>query len=1648
MNINGNDLPGVNFITDVVKLKKQIQVRLNYGCGETETILLSPRLSAPAVSSSVEGIPPTCYGGQDGSFTLTFDRNLYAGETLELGARKRNDTTKIINVQVVITNNKFTLPKRLPAGTYDIVLIGKYPDASYATYTGQPNDTLRRTVTIPERSVVTFGLTKTKDVNCYGGSDGTMSITASGGVGPYRAEYLLNGTPTTTPTFTGTYLVSGLPKGTYLVKVKDSNGCYAVNTTTMEVIERIVTITEPTIRVAVQTLEAPKNLTGYNTGNGEIKLIASGGTAGYTYNWSKAGQALSPNPAATGTNLSAGAYFITVQDSKYSQTSPATDINRRGCMDTITVSLTQPDLLVVNIAEKLPISCNGQSDGRLVARAIGGVKGSGYTYAWTKLVGSTWTPQPGTDSLLSNLPIGKYKVTVKDVNNNTAVSSEFTLGQPAVLTISGFNQKQPDCNGNANAWAEPLIVGGTQPYSYLWYEPGMPTSHRLTGLTAGTYTVAVTDARGCGTSNGDVEIGEPDELSAIATITLPTAHYASNGSISLQVMGGTLPYGYTWTYNNATQNPLTGLPANDLPYAVTITDAKGCTVNLQPRIIYQLSVQLQVHDSISCFGQSDGRLFAQATGGVGTTYRYRWYHIENGVPQALPVGDDTNPLLASTPAGTYRVMVADMENNEAWSTDLVFNQPDVLNVTHTVTMPSAYNMADGAITLHPIGSTTPYTYAWVYNNSTTNPLSNLAAQDDPYTVTVTDRRGCTKTIAPRLIYPINVSLSLLDSISCAGRTDGRLTAQATGGVGSVYKYEWYKVQNGTPHKLPVHDSTSILQNVGVGTYRVKATDREFNIDSVDLIFNEPDTLEVAFTTTLPSALHMTDGAIALHPTGGTIPYSYAWVYNNATTSSLSNLAARDDAYTVTVTDRRGCTKTIAPRLIYPIHVSLSLLDSISCAGRTDGRLVARATGGVGTVYKYEWYKVQNGVPSKLTVHDSTSILQNVGAGTYRVKATDREFNSFTAPDFLFNEPDTLKVSISQRNLKCKFDTDAWVAALPSGGTTPYTYSWSNTATGHRIEQLAETSYSVRVTDRRNCVVDAQTTILSPDELQLSIQHLPPRGFDYTDASVWVHAIGGTGTYSYAWQNRTETTDSLSSIGHGVYTALVTDVNGCSKQITDTVPNPPLLEVFVFETQVISCRGRSDGEISTVSVGGVGDHRYTWYRVVNGSLDSLGIGDVLGAIPAGTYRVKVTDRNKVTAYSADFILIQPDLLEVTVRANSIACNGDRNGWVEASSAGGTLPHSYLWTTGDRTTRVENLTDNKYFVFVTDARGCETKGQGEITVPGGLVVDTLIQRPTCHNDRNGSIQLVVDGGARPYTYAWANGDTSPLLYNLVAGNYRVVVTDANGCFRDITYTLDNPAPISIDLGPDKTLCKGQQLELNVATTDPLAQYRWYKDTKLYSSQPSVQLTEPAIYRVELTNGKGCKGEGMIRIKQSNEEISANFAMATKAPRGEAVRLVNASHPAPERTEWLIPDDPNIAVLLRDDSHAELVFNRNGIYMLGIRSGQDECEQSIYKTIEITDKINLPELETPKEPFLKQFITFPNPSNGQFTVRIELSEKADLRLRLISLSGTLVEERKVTGSDYYEVQYNLNSTPKGMYILQLLSEKANTSVKLVFY
>ncbi|WP_154648002.1 Ig-like domain-containing protein [Pedobacter arcticus] len=1317
----------------------------------------------------------------------------------------------------------------LPAGTYSVIA----KDGLGC------EETLEFIIAEPEALLLSTTLL---DIKCYGESTGAIDISVSGGTLPYTYAWD-NGSTTED--------LTGLKAGAYQVTVTDANGCEFIKT---------ITITEPASPLAMSFSQTDVKCYGESTG--AIDISVTGGTLPYTYVWDNG----STTEDLTG--LKAGAYQVTVTDANgcefiktititepasplamsfsqtdvkcYGESTGAIDISvtggtlpytyvwdngsttedltglkagayqvtvtdANGCEFIKTITITEPASPLAMSFSQTDVKCYGESTGAIDISVTGGTLP--YTYVWDN--GST------TEDL-TGLKAGAYQVTVTDANGCEFIKT-ITITEPASPLAMSFSQTDVKCYGETTGAIDISVTGGTAPYTYVW--DNGKTDEDLTGLKAGAYQVTVTDANGCEFIK-TITLSEPASPLAITFSQTDIKCYGeSTGAIEISVSGGTSPYTYAWD-NGKTDEDLTGLKAG--AYKVTVTDANGCefikTITLsEPASPLAMSFS---QTDIKCYGESTGAIDISVSGGT-SPYTYVW---DNG---------KTDEDLTGLKAGAYRVTVTDANGCEFIKTITLSEPTAPLSMSFSQTDVKCYGESTGSIDISVSGGTSPYTYAWD-NGKTDEDLTGLKA--GAYRVTVTDANGCEfiKTITlSEPTAPLSMSFSQTD-VKCYGESTGSIDISVSGGT-SPYTYAW---DNGK--------TDEDLTGLKAGAYQLTITDANGCelIKTITLI--EPASpLSTTFTQTDIKCYGESSGAIDISVSGGTLPYTYAWD-NGKTDEDLTGLKAGD--YKVTITDANGCEliKTITlSEPASPLSTTFTQTD-IKCYGESSGAIDISVSGGT-SPYTYAW---DNG--------STTEDLTGLKAGVYQVTITDANGCEFIKTIMLSEPVSPLAMTFSQTDIKCYGESTGAIDVSVSGGTSPYTYAWDNGKTDEDLAGLKAGDYKVTITDANGCELIKTITLSEPaSPLAMTFSQTDIKCYGESTGAIDVSVSGGTSPYTYAWDNGS-TTEDLTGLKAGDYKVTITDANGC--ELIKTIPlNEPVSPLaMTFSQTDIKCYGESSGAIDISVSGGTLPYTYAWD---NGKTDE----DLTG-LKAGDYKVTITDANGCELIKTITLSEPVSPLAMTFSQTDIKCYGESSGAIDISVSGGTLPYTYAWDNGKTDEDLTGLKAGDYKVTITDANGCELIKTITLSEPASPLSTTFTQTDIkCYGESSGAIDISVSGGTSPYTYAWDNGSTTEDLTGLKAGDYKVTVTDANGCELIKTITLSEPTALRFEASKTEIKCYGETSTVTLTTTGGIGTYVYSKDGTNFQSESRFENLPAGDYNFTVKDANNCIKEVVVKISQ---------------------------------------------------------------------------------------------------------------------------------------------------------------------------------------
>ena len=973
----------------------------------------------------------------------------------------------------------------------------------------------------------------------------------------------------------------------------------------------------------------------------------------------------------------------------------------------------------------------------------------------------------------------------------------FSFGQNVSVTTNNVS-----CNGGSDGSADASAFGGVAPYTYKWTNGS--TLNTISGLSAGTYTVTVTDAI-AGQALASVAITQPSaSLSSTVTGTNVTCNALCDGSIDVTPSGGTSPYFYLWSPVAQTTKDITGICADI--YTCNITDNNGCQAITNYAITQPTVLSVSyTSTNLSCNGVPIGMVMSTPSGGT-PGYTYSW---SNGA---------TTQATTSISAGSYSVTVNDASGCTA-STIIIITEPPALTISIYKTDASCGGASDGWASISGAGGTPGYSYKWD-TNVTTQSITGLTT--GTYTGSVSDANGCIIG-TPIIIGTDSGGINSSINVSCNGLSDGSATASGCGTA--PFSYIW---NNG--------DTTASISGLAAGTYIVSITDSIGTTVVSSITITEPNALwSLLDSTSSIVVCNGNDGKIYGTVTGGTRPYNYAWS-TGSTDSTIFGLTS--GVYYLTVTDVNGCARVDSATLTDNPAIVVNTGITLSTCGNADGTAGVTVSGGTPPYY-YKW-----------STGGTTQSINGLASGGYNVTITDANSCQVTTT-FAVNDAGGPNAGISSTtNNTCNGASDGSATVTANGGTPPYIYRWNDGSSATTIDNLSQGTYTVTVTDANGCKSYATATITSATAIGIVTSSTDETCGGANNGTATATGSGGVSPYTYNWSNGTAG-QTISDLIPMTYTVTVTDANGCIS-LGSIVINAGSGGTNLIISNV-SCNGLNDGSLTS---SGCGTAPFT-YKWSTGATTSI-----ITNLAAGTYGVTITDSLSVQTISTG-IITEPSALNLGRASTHISCNLNNDGYAGVVATGGTGPYSYIWNTGGATNSLNGLSAGIYIATVSDANGCSDTVNVIILNPAVLTLSSVVTGGGCDSS-GATIDLTVSGGTSPYTYSWSNGNTTEDLSVAFAGLHLIAVTDVNGCINSdtaiVTGTILNITLSSADISNcgsgDGTI------SANVSGGSSPYTYSWNN-----GSTASSMINIPAgNYTVIVNDSSGCGGQSSVNVNVS--------------------------------------------------------------------------------------------------------------------------------------------------------------------------------------
>lgn len=1025
-----------------------------------------------------------------------------------------------------------------------------------------------------------------------------------------------------------------------------------------------------------------------------------------------------------------------------------------------------------------------------------------------------------------------------------------------------YNDAQIFLNGTASNTSSISWSGGNgtfTPNNTYLNSIYNPTSAEINAGSVTLYLTGNPSGFGCSTAIDSVTIFFTSPIHFNMT-DVNVLCFGDSATLNPGTWGGSSPYVYLWSTGAASTT--INVPQGN--YCVSVTDNNGCVEDTCVNVIAPPALTLGVTSSnVSVNGGSDG--FGVALPGGGTLpYTFLWNDPST----------QTNDTAFNLSYGIYNVILTD-GNGCSISTNVVVNEPRCSSFTGTLegfNPVSCFDGNDGAAWISISGGNDPYSIFWsdplVQNNDT---AINLFA--GVYQALVVDSNGCFDLVNVSIPEPAYLYLTINHSnVTVQNGNDGSATANPFGGT-PLYNYSW------TDSLGNFIASTPTINSLVAGWYYITVTDDNGCSFSDSVYINQPpcNNLIISTQATNVACYGQSNGSASVTVLLGQAPYVYTWrdALNNivGTSASVTNLPA--GSYTIEVVDSNQCQAFGAAIITEPSDLEiLAAQTNPSCYNSYNGTIEITVSGGI-YPYSYLWN-------TGITVQD----LYNLNEGSFFVTVTDANGCMDTAT-IKMSAPAELSATLSVSSVTCYNGNNGSINLTPSGGVTPYSYTWSNTATTQDISGVSSGVYSVTITDYNGCTsseligyVPQPLPILN-DSIAISCP-VPGTGV----AMVEFFPTGGSQSdYQISYNNGISFDDIDTTTAYlpidSTYIILVRDSNACISFIRDTISINPETEITNITFNPCTPFNATNTNVEVFITGGTGPNYQVSFNngaVFSGSgiySDSLAVGN--------SYLIVVRDTlGCISLMDSIYIPAPINLSGVTSLYNgvNVSCFGFTDGSIDASMSGWVSPYAYEWNTTDTTQDLSNIGAGSYELIITDQNNCTDSISFTLIQPTiiGLTSNVTTNyngySVSCYGYDDANIDLSVSGGTTPYDIEWSNNAISEDLSNVGAGSYEAIITDLNGCQDSITSVVTQPDSIYITYTSQNILCNSFNTgSIDITVTGGVTSYNY----SWSSGQSTEDLTNipSGLYEIVITDQNGCEDSIEVNIVEPTDvAVSASL------------------------------------------------------------------------------------------------------------------------------------------------------------------------------
>ncbi len=1041
------------------------------------------------------------------------------------------------------------------------------------------------------------------------------------------------------------------------------------------------------------------------------------------------------------------------------------------------------------------------------------------------------------------------KTTYAKIDDNT--QTIFSLDSITVTRINNLPLASANTPSNCGAATGTITVtpsGGATPYTFT-LGATVNNTGVFTGLAAGPYTIAVTDASGCNNTI-NATVTALTNLAGTISNTGTACSAVSNGTITV-TPAGTAPYTYTLDSGTPVtgNSPYTFTNVTSGAHSVTFTDANGCTGTLTTTLSVASSMFTSSSSTaLSCPGANNGTISINTVTNGTAPYVY---NIDGGAFGSANV-------FTGLTSGTHTVIIRDANGCQITRT-FTLGSGTALAATTTATNTSCPGINNASITSSPTNGTAPYTYSLDGGTAqTSNIFTGVAA--GPHAVLITDANGCsvTKNVTVNSGTGITGTATATNT-SCSTANDGTITVNSTTGTGVIT----YSLDGGP------FVSSNIFNGVSAGPHVVTIKDVNLCTGTINVTVGtgSPFTISAVFTqTSCPTA---TDGTINISVSGGTGPFTYSLDGGTAQSSNIFNgVGAGPHNYTVTAanTCTAGGSITVTSGSTFS---GTATFTPATCATAPNGTITLSTTlGNAPYTYALDGGAFQasptfNGVlpgPHVGTIKDATGcttpVNVNVGAGT------------------------GITGSATSTGASCPTVSNGTITVTPASGTAPYSYSLDGgaTQTSNIFTGVSGTAHIVTLLDVNGCSGTVNITVSSGTAITGSAIANNTSCASINNGVITVTTTGIAPVIYSLDGGANQPSNIFNGVAPGPHTINFTDANGCAGTTTVSVGSGPALTANAVSTAT-SCPTVSNAVITVTATSGTGPYLYA---LDGGTPQS---SNIFNGVAAGPHTINFTDGIGCPG-STSVTTASGSALTGSATATNTSCPAVSNAVITVTPTTGVSPYTYSLDGG--TTQIPNTFSNvatgPHNIAFTDAIGCS--GTTSVTVVAGATITaTATSTPTaCPAVNNGTITVTPTTGTAPYTYSLDGGTPqSSNIFNAVsAGPHVVSFTDVNTCTSTVNVTVAQGVAIVATATTTPTTCPGVNngtLTVNPSTGTAPYLYSIDGGTQQSSNTFTGLATGPHI--ATITDANGCITTANGTVAQGSGLVATATPSSTSCP-----------------------------------------------------------------------------------------------------------------------------------------------------------------------